>query len=78
MILLTRFCLYLVGPGTRHSSHDFTWVGETFDCLSYTLEMPFKDVANNPDPMVGWSPDRAKHLGASVLESILVCVPELR
>ena len=54
------------------------YVGETFDCLSYTLEMPFKDVANNPDPMVGWSPDRAKHLGGSVLESILVCVPELR
>lgn len=25
-------------------------VAQRFDCLSVTLEMPFKDCANNPDP----------------------------
>jgi len=54
------------------------YVGETFDCLSFTLEMPFKDAANNPDPERGWTPERAKRLGAAVVESILVCVDDLR
>jgi len=54
------------------------WVGETFDCLAFTLEMPFKDAANNPDPERGWTPERAKRLGAAALESILVCVDDLR
>ena len=54
------------------------WVGETFDCLSYTVEMPFKDNANAPDEVNGWSPERAMHLGASTLESIAECLPSLR
>jgi murein tripeptide amidase MpaA len=54
------------------------WVGERFDCLSYTLEMPFKDNANAPDEVSGWSPERSMHLGASTLESIAVCLDALR
>lgn len=46
------------------------WVGETYNCLSFTLEMPFKDNQNLPDEMVGWSPERAKILGADVLYPI--------
>lgn len=37
-----------------------------FDCLAMTLEMPFKDCLSNPDPAFGWSPQRARRLGASV------------
>lgn len=29
--------------------------------------MPFKDSAELPDPRVGWSPGRAKRLGAALL-----------
>jgi murein tripeptide amidase MpaA len=54
------------------------WVGERFDCLSYTLEMPFKDNANAPDEVSGWSPERSMHLGASTLESIAACLDALR
>ncbi|MFT2099237.1 M14-type cytosolic carboxypeptidase [Marinomonas sp. 2405UD66-6] len=46
------------------------WVGETYNCLSFTLEMPFKDNQNLPDEIVGWSPERAKILGADVLYPI--------
>ncbi len=54
------------------------WAGQTFECLSYTLEMPFKDAANRPDPESGWSPDRAKRLGAAVVEAIAEVVDVLR
>jgi len=45
-------------------------VSEYFGCLAMTLEMPFKDTADRPFPEVGWSPERAKRLGASVLDVI--------
>jgi murein tripeptide amidase MpaA len=45
------------------------WVGEHFDCLSFTLEMPFKQP---------WDTDRARRLGASVVEAMLATLDELR
>ena len=54
------------------------WVGEEFDCLSFTVEMPFKDNAIDPDEEVGWSPDRAMDLGAGTLDSVLDVVGALR
>ena len=47
------------------------WVGHTFGCLSLTLEMPFKDNANLPDPEVGWNGERSRKLGAAILEPLL-------
>lgn len=46
------------------------WVGDTFKCPSMTLEMPFKDHDERPDPVFGWSPERSKKLGASILNPI--------
>ena len=54
------------------------YVGEAFECLSYTVEMPFKDAANHPDPARGWTPERAKKLGRAALESVAVCLDDLR
>lgn len=54
------------------------YIGETFKCLSMTLEMPFKDDDNNPDEKSGWSPEKCKKLGASVLEPMLKIVDQLR
>ena len=34
-------------------------VGEEFGCLAMTLEMPFKDTVDTPDPVKGWSPERS-------------------
>ena len=53
-------------------------LAERFGCLSMTLEMPFKDDANHPDPEQGWSPMRCKQLGAAVLSPILAALPTLR
>ncbi|MDN3577008.1 M14-type cytosolic carboxypeptidase [Chitinimonas viridis] len=54
------------------------WVGQNFDCLSYTIEMPFKDNANLPDEEYGWSGERSKKLGAGVLQPILAVLDQLR
>jgi murein tripeptide amidase MpaA len=43
------------------------WVGETFKCLSNTLEMPFKDNAQLPDAHMGWSPERCIYFGEASL-----------
>lgn len=46
------------------------YAGHAFGCLSLTLEMPFKDNANSPDPEVGWNGARSAALGAAMLEAI--------
>jgi murein tripeptide amidase MpaA len=52
---------------TIHLKKATNYVGEAFGCLSMTLEMPFKDNANSPDELFGWSPERAIKLGESSL-----------
>lgn len=52
-------------------------IGEKFGCLSMTLEMPFKDNADLPDEIFGWSPERSLNLGASVLHPIFEIIDEL-
>jgi murein tripeptide amidase MpaA len=47
------------------------YVGHTFGCVALTLEMPFKDNAELPDPAVGWNGARSAQLGAAVLQPIL-------
>ena len=47
------------------------YVGHTFKCLALTLEMPFKDNADLPNPETGWSGERSRQLGAALLQPIL-------
>lgn len=65
-------------PGAGDLRCASNYVGETFDCLSFTLEMPFKDNANAPDELSGWSPERSMSLGESTLESVALCLDSLR
>jgi len=53
-------------------------IGEKYKCLSLTLEMPFKDNADFPDDIFGWSPDRSKNLGASILYPISAVLPKIK
>lgn len=46
------------------------WVGNHFKCPAMTVEMPFKDYDERPDPVYGWSPERSRKLGASILNPI--------
>jgi len=47
------------------------YIGHTFKCLSLTLEMPFKDNADLPDPFTGWNGARSSELGRAILQPIL-------
>ena len=65
-------------PGTANMTLATHWVAERFDCLGNTLEMPFKDNDNLPDPTTGWSPERAMKFGEASLVAMLAVVDELR
>jgi murein tripeptide amidase MpaA len=53
------------------------WVANTFGGLALTLEMPFKDNANLPDPHRGWSGARSRQLGADALTALFAVLPSL-
>ena len=69
-------------PRGKHGEANMTlatnWTGQQFDCLAFTIEMPFKDNANLPDPLVGWNGERSKRLGGNVLQAVLAVVGLLR
>jgi murein tripeptide amidase MpaA len=65
-------------PGKANMTVATNWVAENFKCLSNTLEMPFKDNDNMPDPMAGWSPERSIYLGEASLTAMLAVVDNLR
>lgn len=65
-------------PGKANLNICSKAIGEKFKCLSMTLEMPYKDNADLPDEIFGWSPERSMHLGASVLHPIAEIVDDLR
>lgn len=44
--------------------------GRSHGCVSMTLEMPFKDHAELPDPLHGWSPARSQLLGRECLAAL--------
>jgi hypothetical protein len=45
-------------------------VAERFGAVAMTLEMPFKDNADLPDPVQGWSPERSKLLARDCLAAL--------
>ena len=65
-------------PGKANLTIGANAVGHRFDCLSYTLEMPFKDNQNLPDPAYGWSAPRCQQLGEDVLIAIRAVANKLR
>ena len=68
----------LDSPGEANMTLACNSVGERFDCLALTLEMPFKDHDNAPDSRTGWSGQRSKRLGRDVLSAIAKMTDSLR
>ena len=64
-------------PGKANMSMSTTQLAERFGCVSMTLEMPFKDNADLPDEIYGWSPERSKYLAAACLDALHAILPEL-
>jgi murein tripeptide amidase MpaA len=61
-------------PGKANLAIATPYIGEAFRCLSYTLEMPFKDNKNLPDCEYGWSSARSAKLGEASLEALFSTV----
>ena len=74
----TQYGYELDAPGKANMTVANSAVAERFKCLSYTLEMPFKDNADLPDEDFGWSIARCQRLGEDVLTAILAVSPKLR
>ena len=60
----------VAAPGTANLSMSTNQLAERFGACSMTLEMPFKDNADLPDPEQGWSPERCKLLARDCLASL--------
>lgn len=65
-------------PGQANMTLACNSVGQRFDCLSLTLEMPFKDHDDAPDAVTGWSGERSKALGSAVIDTLAKLVAALR
>ena len=74
----TQYGYELDAPGKANMTVATSWVGDQFNCLAYTVEMPFKDNANLPDAAYGWSDVRSMKLGQDMLPAILAVVDTLR
>lgn len=57
-------------PGQANLSMSTAQLAERFGAVSMTLEMPFKDNADLPDPVYGWSPDRSRLLARACLDAL--------
>ena len=44
--------------------------GPSHGCVAFTLEMPFKDNDDLPDPVQGWSPERSIQLGRDCIAAL--------
>lgn len=64
-------------PGKANLTVGSNWVGEQFKCLSYTVEMPFKDHISCADERYGWSPERSVNFGHDTLAAVYATVDKL-
>jgi len=74
----TKIGYELDAPGEANMSICTNQLSERFNCFAATLEMPFKDTADHPDNVQGWSPERSKKFGAAMLPAVLEMLPLLR
>ncbi|MBT5424670.1 MAG: peptidase, partial [Bacteroidetes bacterium] len=52
-------------------------IAHTFNCLALTVEMPFKDNADLPNPGTGWSVKRSEQFGASLVSALLMIIDQI-
>lgn len=64
-------------PGSANLAIAARQVGERFQCMAFTLEMPFKDIEAYPDEVAGWSGPRAQHFGAALIHPLAEVLGDL-
>lgn len=67
----TRRGYPVASAGKANLSMSTNQLAERFGAVSMTLEMPFKDNDDLPDPAQGWSPERSAQLGRDCLAALL-------
>ncbi|MFW5633542.1 MAG: M14 family metallopeptidase [Erythrobacter sp.] len=58
-------------PGKGNLAMSTNQVAERFGACAMTLEMPYKDLADFPEPEQGWSPERCKLLARDCLAALV-------
>ena len=73
----TRRGYATAAPGKANLSMSTNQLANRFGCVAMTLEMPFKDNDDHPDPAHGWSPDRSKRLARDCLATLAEMIGEI-
>ena len=69
---------YAVAPaGKANLTMSTNQLAQRFGAISMTLEMPFKDNDDLPDPAYGWSAERSARLGADCMAALHLVIDEL-
>jgi murein tripeptide amidase MpaA len=64
-------------PGEGNMTVATNAIAHRFNCMAYTLEMPFKDNINNPSIEYGWDAKRSEQLGRDILSPISAVLDHL-
>jgi len=64
-------------PGKANLAVASNSIGNRFNCLAATLEMPFKDTSATAEPVKGWSPERASKFGSDMVGAFSSLLPHL-
>ncbi|QPQ54717.1 hypothetical protein IC614_10350 [Allosphingosinicella flava] len=67
----------IAAPGKANLSMSTAQLAERYGAVSMTLEMPFKDNGDLPDPDYGWSTGRSRALAKSCLDALHAILPDL-
>ncbi len=65
-------------PETANLQMSWNYVGETFQCLTVLVELPFKDCEHALDAEKGFSSERCRRLGAASLVALNSVLSKLR
>jgi len=63
--------------GTANMTVGTNQLAHRYQAVSMTLEMPFKDTIDTPNPQSGWSPERCRKLGKSNLDALAAIIDRL-
>lgn len=64
-------------PGRANLTMSTAQLAECFGAVSMTLEMPFKDHDDLPDPVEGWSPGRSAALGRDCMAVLAELIEDI-
>jgi murein tripeptide amidase MpaA len=73
----TQYGYSKASEGKANLSMSTNQLAERFGAVTMTLEMPFKDHSNNPDPIHGWSPERSKRLARDCMATLVGMIDDL-